>query len=485
MTVRPAGRKSAPWWALLCISVLGIVTGCRDWSPNGLPGNGEFFDGLFTVESSLVGEEPMVIEDLVSIGGWLVALASTHGALAGTILRSDDGGLSWSQSQDLPPLDGADAPEAGVWEANLIVAGSWLVAVRSTDISGELSGQQAVAISRDHGVSWQPLDLPVPIGMMPLVWTATDVDGRLVLGGANQVAGRLVNPDILDHALDAALWITDLSAAPDAEPRMLAASQFQGVPFNQEITELLAFDGRLIAVGEDSAADPYNPPSRVAWESRDRGVSWSPMAGLPVPEDGYHSAAIVSGGTLVLPIDDFRMALAKGTSTWVRQRLPDGFPFDADGLPSDADEVTLPDGSVALTWTAWECDDGCPTAYGGRVEDGTLNATELSFDDCDNDLEEGTKVHAPGRVGDQVIALADCYDGDDFVSSLAVSQDGGLSWATARLTEFAPPGRDLSFYDANFLFLADDGVLVALMSVTGTDSPDGAQIVALRISATN
>lgn len=263
---------------------------------------------------------------------------------------------------------------------------------------------------------------------------------------------------------------------------MLAASQLQGVPFNQEITELLAFDGRLIAVGEDSAADPYNPPSRVAWESRDRGVSWSPMAGLPVPENGYHSAAIVSGGTLVLPIDDFRMALAKGTSTWVRQRLPDGF-------PADVDEATLPDGSVALTWTdPGECDDGCPTAYGGRVEDGTLNATELSFDDCDNDLEEEgyTVVHAPGRVGDQVIALAGCYDGDDFVSSLAVSQDGGLSWATARLTEFAlPHGRDLSFYDANFLFLADDGVLVALMSVTGTDSPDGAQIVALRISATN
>lgn len=206
ITVRPAGRKSAPWWALLWISVLGIVTGCRDWSPNGLPGNGEFFDGLFTVESSLVGEEPMVIDDLVSIGGRLVALASTAGGLAGTILRSDDGGLSWSQSQDLPRLDGADAPEAGVSEANLIVAGSWLVAVRSTDIGSlELSGQHAVAISRDHGVSWQPLDLPVPIGMMPLVWTATDVDGRLVLGGANQVAGPLENPDILDHALDAAL----------------------------------------------------------------------------------------------------------------------------------------------------------------------------------------------------------------------------------------------------------------------------------------
>jgi len=91
----------------------------------------------------------------------------------------------------------------------------------------------------------------------------------------------------LIEAYDAALWV---GSDPVSGFDRLAAPQFDKLPAAQLIRELVAFDGRLIAIGADSAFAAhqccYLNPSTVAWESRDGGTSWSPTAGLPQPNSG-------------------------------------------------------------------------------------------------------------------------------------------------------------------------------------------------------
>lgn len=432
----------------------------------------------------------------------MVALASTEAHPAGIIVRSDDGGLNWSQFETPLPdaIEGLDEELALSPGTGLVAAGSWLVAFRSVAFAGnrELFGEQAVAVSHDLGATWQLVDLPAPTGSEPFVWTATEVDGRLVLGGATQVVLDLPDQGYdsvegLEQAYDAAFWV---SGDPVAGFERLAAAQFDGTPDAQRISELVVFDGRLIALGgetgdpcpQTSISSPERCPPlklpRVAWESRDGGVSWSPMNGLPLDNPrfradvGYRGVrpSMIIDGSLVTRTGGPLVALAPGSSNWV--------PTPLFGSMPDGDGVALTDDSAALTWNEDNACD-CSIAYAGRAEDGGVVAqTELAFDDCrDQSPRGGTRSRAPGLIGGLVGGLASCDDLGSQVASLAYTLDGGTSWETARLGDFAPDGSDLVGVPA-FLFLPEQGgVLIALLSVLGSDSRDGARIAALRIEA--
>jgi len=468
--------------ALLCLAVLLAVTGCGR-SP------ADEIEDLFSVAVSPVSADRMTVHDMVQVGPSLVALASTDTRPAGFALRSDDGGLSWNQFETplSDAIDGFDIDFALTPGTHLLLAGSWLVAFRYTSILDEVgsSGQQAVAVSDDLGSTWQLIDLPAPAGSVPFVWTAAEVDGRLTLGGTVQAAGDFTRAgydqdafDALIEAYDAALWV---SSDPGSGFERLAAPQFDALPAAQLIRELVPFDGRLIALGGDSAfAAPqccYLVAPTVAWESRDGGASWSPMAGLRQPGSGYARgpAAVVIDGRLVLRTGADRAELAPGSSTWTIQPLPEEY------WP-DADQIALPDGSAASTWSEDAACD-CSVAYGGRLEDNALVArTPLRFDDCEDESVRGwTEAYPPGLIGDRVGALASCDDRGVQVASLAYSLDGGTSWETSRLNRFAPERSDLTI--ESFLFLPEDGVLVALLSVLSSSSEKGG-LVSLRISST-
>lgn len=476
--------RSRTYWALLCVAALGLISACGEW-----PGSGSAnIDGQFSVESSLASPDQLVLHDLVQAGEALVALASTNGRPAGTVLRSEDGGLSWTEIQTPLPdaFEGFESDAIGPGTV-LMVAGSWLVAVRATSrvdgYQGSSLGQQAVAVSADFGLTWQLVELPAPAGSEPLVWTASEVDGRLVLGGATQVLSDLPADsdeafDIVGQAYDAAVWVSN---GPIAGFERLAASQFDGLPDAQRITQLVVFDGRLIAIGGDSAGLNegccYQSFPTAAWESADSGETWSQMAGLPLIDSFGSPPAFVSEEGLILRPGYERYILAPGASAWRSE--PE---FDDLAGQSTA-EISLPDGSVALTFSADQACD-CSRAFGGRVQDGRLALSEFSFDDCQDESHRGdTKVYGPGLVGDRVAAMASCDDRGAQVASLAYSGDGGASWDTARLADFAPDGSDLAVED--YVFLPEEGVLVALLSVLGTSTEDGSQIIALRISATD
>lgn len=427
----------------------------------------------------------MTVHNMVQVEDSLVALASTDDQPAGLILRSDDGGLSWSQFET-PLPEAIDVNPALRPGPDLVLAGSWLVSFRSTSVVDEFGsvGQQAVAVSDDLGTTWQLADLPAPAGTEPFVWTAAEVDDRLILGGVVRASGDFAQAgyeeeafNALIEAYDAALWV---GSDPVSGFDRLAAPQFDGLPGAQLIGELIAFDGRLIAIGADSAfaAPPccYLNPSTVAWDGRDGGASWSPTAGLPQPNPGYQGeAAMVIDGKLVLRTGTERVALAPGSSSWTIQPQPEEY------WP-DADQIALPDGSAASTWSEDAACD-CSVAYAGRLEDNVLVArTALRFDDCQDESVRGwTKAYAPGLIGDRVGALASCDDHGVDVASLAYSLDGGTSWETTRLNRFAPEGSDLTV--GSFLFLPEDGVLVALLSVLSSSSEKGS-LVSLRISST-
>jgi hypothetical protein len=480
-------------FALSGLIVLLVAAACGNGSPDqsGERGNSTI-DGLFTVAASPVSEDRLVVDGMVEIEGSLVALASSDSRPAGPVFRSDDGGLSWNESETPLPdaIAGFDyqdhdfSPGAG-----LVVAGHWLVAFRSTstvELTGDVRsfGQQAVAVSDDLGATWQLVDLPAPPGAEPFVWTAADVDGRLVLGGATQLvtdlpADRDEAFDVLSEAYDAAFW---MSSDPAAGFERLAVPEFDGVPGAQLIGELVAFDGRLIAIGGDTTqAEPgccYLNPLTVAWESSDGGASWAPMGGLPLPVRGYRGAprSVLIDGELVLRTGLERVSLSPGSSSWAIQPLPDEY------WP-DADQIALPDGAAATTWSEnGGCD--CSVAFAGRLEDGAVvSRTELGFDDCqDESIRGSTASYAPGLIGDQVAALASCDDRGIQPASLAYSADGGMTWATERLTRFAPNGGDLAV--ESFVFLPEERVLVALLSVLSSPAQAGG-LVALRISSTD
>jgi len=131
----------------------------------------------------------MTVHNMVQVEDSLVALASTDDQPAGLILRSDDGGLSWSQFETPLPeaIDGFDVNPALRPGPDLVLAGSWLVSFRSTSVVDEFGsvGQQAVAVSDDLGTTWQLADLPAPAGTEPFVWTAAEVDDRLIPAGSS------------------------------------------------------------------------------------------------------------------------------------------------------------------------------------------------------------------------------------------------------------------------------------------------------------
>ena len=480
-------------FALTSLTVLLVAAACGNGPPDQSGERGDStINGLFTVAASPVSEDRLVLDGMVEIEGSLVALASSDSRPAGLVFRSDDGGLSWNESETPLPdaIAGFDyqdhdfSPGAG-----LVVAGDWLVAFRSTskvDMTGDVRsfGQQAVAVSDDLGATWQLADLPAPPGAEPFVWTAADIDGRLVLGGATQLvtdlpADREQAFDVLSEAYDAAFWT---SSDPAAGFERLAASEFDGVPGAQLIGELVAFDGRLIAIGGDTTqAEPgccYLNPLRVAWESSGGGGSWSPMGGLPLPGRGYRGApaSVLIDGELVLRTGLERVSLSPGSSGWAIQPLPEEY-------WADADQVALPGGAAAMTWSENRACD-CSVASAGRLEQGAVvSRTELSFDDCQDESIRGSTVsYAPGLIGEQVAALASCDDRGVQAASLAYSADGGMTWATERLTRFAPNGGDLAV--ESFVFLSEERVLVALLSVLSSPSQAGG-LVALRILSTD
>jgi len=493
---------SAAWKSYLCVAILALVTACanfpavhpaqKDADASGERSSGsEILGDQFSVLSSPVSQDLLEIHGLVVSGGSLVALASTAESRARTVLRSDDGGVNWTQAESIPDI--ADLTSSSYVTVSLMAAGNWLVAVRSGERTDSvLSPEQSVAISSDAGSTWRLVDLPVPDGALPVVSSATEVDGRLVLGGTTQTVRDGDDPGRA-QAYDAALWV---NADTATQFERLATATFDGIAFNQQILQLVLFDGQLIAIGTDSTSDPnYPPPPVVAWASTDGGQSWAQMAGLLGP-GGFHEdlrPALVIGDSLVLRFAESQMALASGSNTWLDR--------PHDGYSSHADELALPDGGTAVTWTDREaCEQGCSIGYAGRIQDETVQPTRLdSIADCAHPaLEEDpedpqVEPHAPGLIGDQVTALVACGWG----AGLAFSGDGGESWTTAQLYESGADGEMLSvircydpqdFYGAAYVYLPDQDALVALMMVssTFTTSQDGGisgRIVALRISS--
>lgn len=205
-------RRSRTRCTLLCLALLVAVTDCGE-SPT------DEIDELFSVAVSSVSEDRMTGHDMVQVDNALVALVSADDRPAGLILRSDDGGLSWSQFETPLPeaIDGFDVNPALTPGPDLVLAGSWLVAFRSTSVVDEFGsvGQQAVAVSDDLGTTWQLVDLPAPPGAEPFVWIAAEVDDRLILGGVVRAGGDFAQADYEEqafHALveayDAALWVS-------------------------------------------------------------------------------------------------------------------------------------------------------------------------------------------------------------------------------------------------------------------------------------
>lgn len=266
--------------------------------------------------------------------------------------------------------------------------------------------RQAVAISRDLGSTWRLVDLPTPDGTTAIVTSAVEVDGALLIGGETQTTTAVPSDPFAAYAVrteayDAAFWGGEDSSGF----QRLAAGQFDGQPSAQVVKELVAFDDRLIAIGGDARFAPgeccFLDPVTMAWESSDGGASWASMAGLPLAGsvDGTELASRTIDGELNLRPDYGlgQVMLRPGSSTWVTRPVSDQYP------PS-AEEVSLPDGSVALTWMEDSACD-CSVAFGGRLVDGQFTRVELQFDDCEDDSLRGyTRVRAPVLLGDSIVA---------------------------------------------------------------------------------
>lgn len=489
---RPAGR----WLAPLCLVLLLLVTACKGGETNTSESDAAGSSPRdLTVTTNLVGEEPFAIHDLVKVGDSLVALATSQGGPGATVLRSDDGGQTWSQfatpladaiSGPCPPIDGVCGFTSCALigpGCDLMAAGPWLVAVRSSGYinHSEALDQQAVFVSADVGTTWELVDLPIPAGSQPFVWTAAEVDGRLILGGTTlpffTSDDRLRPVNVLPPPIpDAALWE---SADPLSGFERLAEQEFDGVPGSQRISRLVSFDGRLIAIGAESPSDFSGCCLEVqttAHESSDGGGSWSPMSGLPEsPFEFIDDRPVVVGANLVLRSYPDQVVLEPGSSRWEVRLTP-------EGISEPFNEVALGDGSTAVTWTVTSACD-CSIGNVGRVEDGELvSESELRFDFCPGDelTRPDTSVAAPGLIANQVVALANC-SGE---AALAYSRDGGQNWATQPLTDSSGNGGLLVEV---YRIFPEDGVLIALMSVlgteqTGNESDSLSQIVAVRVA---
>jgi len=462
----------------LCVAVLVLLTACGDWTPAAALGwetvtqvseaddvDVGTLDEQFSVSSALVSAELLETHDMVSVEGDVVVMASSRASAAGTILRSEDGGVSWSESTlpDDPRLADDDPGEVS---GDLIAAGPWVVALQFGDTG------QAVSISSDHGASWQPLFLPVPDGVTPVVFAAAELDGQLVLGG-------MATED--EHFDDAALWIGGAWVF-----QRLPLRAFDNEPSDQMITELVHFDGRLIAVG---TADRDGELKAVAWEGRLGGLAWTDMGGLPVSSySGSTLPAVITGGQLALRFLDSRARLAPGSSTWVLSKAT-----EPALIYAQADELALSDGSVALTLTdSHSCSNDCSSAYGGRIDNGVLTPTDLSVGRCGyDDNYYYARVSAPVLMDGQVVAVAEC-DG----ARLVHSADGGATWTTLPLEDADPEMGPMSVlgryswgtFDESVLSLPD-GALLALVQMDDTLAEAGesgfrvAQVLAMRISA--
>lgn len=462
---------------LVCASIIAVLSAC------GSPSVADPSD--YVVERVPVGTTRLHILDLVRANNSIIALASTADRPAGVVVRSDDEGLTWSEHPTLlgEALDGTLAFNAGAPRTRLIATGSWLLAIRTDwlDPDSQLFYQQAVAVSRDLGSTWQLIDLPTPEGTTAIVASAVELDGALLIAGDTQETVAVPSDPtaafaVRTEAYDAAFWTGDEISGF----QRLGATQFDGQPSAQVVKEVVAFDDRLIAIGGDAQFAPaeccFLDPVTVAWESSDDGASWARMAGLPLAGsvDGTDVPSQTIDGQLTLTPDYGlgQVMLSPGSSTWELGPLPD------QNSPS-AQAVSLPDGSSALTWVEDSACD-CSVAFGGRLSDGQLTRVELEFADCEDDSIRGdTRVRAPVLLGDSIVAFATC--GDDVW--LASSSDGGASWETQPL-----PGYDgdvTATGIGGFVVAADQETIIAL----SVDGPYDAEVVdprpvtALRISA--
>lgn len=502
------GRKPVAALALLCLAMVVVMSGCDGWGPGAADldrGSDGSSGADFTISTTLVSEDRLYVQDLVQVQDSLVALATTEGSPGGLLLRSGDGGLSWSEfptplpdaiSGSCPPIYGNcgwTSCSGGIGPGcDLMAAGPWLIAVRSSGSANHslTLDRQAVFISEDHGTTWQLVDLPAPPGTAPFVWTAVEVDGRLMLGGTTLA---FFAPG--DHATllapaadpDVALWV---SSDPATGFDRLAARQFDGVSGSERINELIRFEDRLIAVGAQShvsyAGCCLEAVQVVAHQSRDNGVSWQPMTGLPADAlELVDAAPTLVDGNLVIRAWPGQVVLEPGSDRWTVRPERGGLfaPF--------ANEVGLPDGSIAVTWDDQPAGCECSLAYAGHIEDERLvSSSDLDFESCrsDSGANPSTRSFAPGIVGEHVVAITEC----DGVAWLAFSFDGAHSWDTMPLpgpAEASSAGlapASSGPFPQWFLFLPE-GVLVALMSIPGTLVASGpevglSQIAAVRIA---
>lgn len=347
-------RRSRVWFVLLT-TVVVLAASCGGYTAA----------DTVEIESAPVVDEEVQVLDLVEVDGVLLALASDQAGSGGLILRSADAGRTWRRSEaPAAPFRVVPAVFRGEPPSRLLVAGRWLVAVRSGLLSGseaQLRFRQDVVVSADSGRSWIPVELPTPPGTTALVRTAVEADGQLLIGGSTQSTAAEAGPLETGfaqslQAYDAALWST---GDPSSGLERVAAATFDGLPDNQSIDQLVDVDGRLVTATSDARGLPQQccSPERATTvlDSIDGGVTWRPMIGVPGVGAAPTSRPPTLDGdpltwrgehTLVLAAGQQRYVLPAGSSGWTAE--PNPVPVDASQL----NEVPLPDGALAITWVA-------------------------------------------------------------------------------------------------------------------------------------
>jgi len=391
-------------------------------------------------------DEPLILNDVLSHGEVVIGLASrTMDLEGGVVVRSEDGGVSWTTAET-PLADALAEGPFSYWEIApdrpaLRGDGGWVVATRTAPVApGSFFAVQAVAISDDVGVTWEAVELPAPDGTVGLVHAAAAVGGDLLLGGAVQELPSADEPPLGGQeafeqrraAYDAAIW----RVAADGTVTREAEVQFDGRPDAQAIRYLEVVDDRVVAFGGDAAGRPLQccfldlPPA--TWSSSDGGETWASLPGLSEsPTSGLYEAPTRDGGALVLQVGIDRLRLEPGGDRWGPVVLPEEQWPDAKAVSVGADEEVL-------TWVEdVACD--CAEAMGGRVGAGEVtDRVPLELPACADTSPRGfTRVERPIVMGGVVVALAYCDHHGGHAVGLAWTADAGRSWDTTRLTDLA------------------------------------------------
>ena len=396
------------------------------------------------VEMSVVSvsEKPFLLHDVVASDDVVVALVSKEWDRNATVLlRSDDGGTSWTV-RDLTIGSGLRGPPFPYWDTAahvaLGVAGSSIVATRTVAIAPESEfARQGIAVSPDLGATWKEIDLPAPPGMVAIVNAVAALNGDVILAGAVQALPPPQTgpfpPGSNERraAYDAAVWRLQASGGVER----LGTEVFDNQPDAQLIRYLEVVDDRLIALGGDARngemTDGFLAPAPGVWSGTYGGRSWSVISGLPGASPGILQPPLRLGDVLTTYLNGRTFSLEGGSEEWSPEVLP------KDQWPN-AKSLELGDGRRVLTWMEDEgCD--CSVAMAGQADEQRVTSeSRLKFEDCDDRSVRGeTGVGAPVAVGGTVVALAYCNNTGAYSAAIAWTADDGARWKTTRLSGLA------------------------------------------------